>query len=96
MTTKAGELRTRCPRADRGVSNHNVPKYGPLCLRGMELDGDGGWGKENDEPERSSLKARVPGSTPRELSFRPTRALRVGPKRMLGKLGPRAGKRDRV
>ena len=62
-------------------------------LRGMELDGDGGWGKENDEPERSSLKARVPGSTPRELSFRPTRALRVGPKRMLGKLGPRAGKR---
>ena len=45
----------------------------------MGLDGDGGWGKENDEPERSSLKARVLGSAPRELSFRPTLALCVGP-----------------
>ena len=35
--------------------------------------------KENDEPERSSLKARVLGSAPRELSFRPTLALCVGP-----------------
>ena len=44
----------------------------------MELDGDGGWGKENDEPERSTLKAHVPGGAPRELSFRPTLAFACG------------------
>ena len=60
----------------------------------MELDGDGGWGKENDEPERSTLKAHVPGGAPRELSFRPTLAFACGSETNCWEARPESRQKD--